>query len=383
MDRFTVALSTALVALAGPATAAHYTRDFSFGPYNDTPECPGAPLLRYGFHAALYGVAATGRTGVDDAGGVFTVGLDGMVSFTHVFDRATEGANPTGLTVGADGWLYGTNASSGPTTNGVAWRMDAAAGTTYPYYRFGAPGEPDVGTPSGTPVIDSPGGNLYGRTDDRAPAVYRLSPGGELTVLHRFTDPADGQFLWADLALSEDGVLYGSTYQGGAHDGGTLFRLRTDGTGFRVLHDFDCATEPCHATGNVAIDPLDGGVWGTTFSGSGDVVGGVYHLDAHGFHVAHAFHWTDKEGYAPWGGITFDGHGGWLGVTQGGAANHVGAVFQLHRDGRVRILHVFSGQAHDVPGDGGRPTPGYAGDLYGTSCRGGHDKEGLLWRITP
>src|SRR3989442_10826262 len=56
------------------------------------------------------------------------------------------------------------------------------------------------------------------------------------TVLHSFTG-GDGAFPYAGLVLSGN-TLYGTTALGGGSDGGTVFAVNTDGTGFATLYSF-------------------------------------------------------------------------------------------------------------------------------------------------
>lgn len=113
--------------------------------------------------------------------------------------------------------------------------------------------------------------------------VLRIARDGTRTLLHAFTSPdADG--LPLRLALSADGtLLYGVSQRGGEHDEGTVFRLRTDGSGFQTLHSFGG-----HAVGCAAVpsSPLlrasDGGYYGVA-AGGGTWGGGVlYRIDSQG-----------------------------------------------------------------------------------------------------
>src|SRR5262249_29065305 len=68
-------------------------------------------------------------------------------------------------------------------------------------------------------------GNLYGTTfsggipncgiSTGCGVVYKLSPDGKETILHRFTGGADGSFPYAALILDQAGNLYGTADMGG------------------------------------------------------------------------------------------------------------------------------------------------------------------------
>src|ERR1043165_4212120 len=61
---------------------------------------------------SLYGTTQSGPTFADN-GDAFKLGTGG-VSRVHHFDTATEGSYPKGLTLGADGNLYGVLSHGGP-----------------------------------------------------------------------------------------------------------------------------------------------------------------------------------------------------------------------------------------------------------------------------
>ena len=68
--------------------------------------------------------------------------------------------------------------------------------------------------------------------------VFRISTNGTgFRVLHHFGDAGDGQNPEAGLMQAADGNLYGTTRYGSA--GGTVFRLAKDGTGYQVIYRFD------------------------------------------------------------------------------------------------------------------------------------------------
>lgn len=51
------------------------------------------------------------------------------------------------------------------------------------------------------------------------------------TTLHHFNYGSDGGTPWAELVLSGD-ILYGTTASGGSSAHGTVYKVKTDGSGF-------------------------------------------------------------------------------------------------------------------------------------------------------
>jgi uncharacterized repeat protein (TIGR03803 family) len=99
-------------------------------------------------------------------------------------------------------------------------------------------------SPYGT-LVEAANGYLYGTTSDGGRAgegaVFRVkTDGSEFSILHDFGQvTADGKSPKAGLTLGEDDFLYGTTEGGGDFYLGTVFRIKLDGTGFSVLHTFD------------------------------------------------------------------------------------------------------------------------------------------------
>src|SRR5260370_39770947 len=85
-------------------------------------------------------------------------------------------------------------------------------------------------------------GNFYGTTTFGGVlndgAIYRVTPGGVVSVLYRFQgQPGDGAFPVGGLVQGTDGNLYGATESGGAFGNGTLYKITPDGE-HSILYSF-------------------------------------------------------------------------------------------------------------------------------------------------
>lgn len=128
-----------------------------------------------------------------------------------------------------------------------------------------------------------PDGNFYGTTSGSEPAtggtVFKITPSGLLTTLHRFcslANCADGEYPFAGVAQGTDGNFYGTTEIGGANTNsvdcvlgcGTFYRITPSGT-LTTLYNF-CSTNNCSAGAeSVAgvVETSNGTFYGTTFAG--------------------------------------------------------------------------------------------------------------------
>src|SRR6266850_6732 len=212
--------------------------------------------LIQGRDGGFYGTEGFG--GTNSEGSVFRVNPNGtrfevLHSFSHYFSGPYE---PTAALVqGTDGMLYGTTQYGGSGGVGSVFKVNTN-GTGYAtLHNFGS--IPNDGNQPQSPVIQGLDGALYGATTLGGASaiggasgfgtVYRLTTNGtDHTILHNFMPSGgDGQLPYtAGLVQAKDGVLYGTTQQGGnaANGGssgqGTIFKLNPDGTGFTIIHNF-------------------------------------------------------------------------------------------------------------------------------------------------
>ena len=191
---------------------------------------------------------------------------------------------------------------------------------------------------------------------------------------------AEGALPLGGLTDGGDGYFYGAASAGGTLGGGTVFRLRTDGTGFAVLHSLNAVTEGSGPTGALTVGG-DGFLYGTTSAGGPEGAGTVFrlHWDGSGFAVLHTFTGGTDGGF-PAAGVTAVGDGFLYGVAGGGDDAGDGTVFRVRRDGTgFETLHTFTGGT-----DGGWPLAALTasgGSLYGTTFLGGANAAGTVFRL--
>ena len=209
---------------------------------------PAGTLLALGGH--LYGVSTTGGTGVCSDTGCGTVfrltQTENGWSETIIwqFQGGADGSGPTDrLIADAKGSLYGATTEGGlPGSNGVyetgtVFRLDPPATgksqwTKTVLYEF--QGDTDGQLPDGGLTFDT-NGALYGTTQFGGPnfhgIVYKLTPNAPgqpwtKTTLHSFPSRSDdGSYPTGPLTLDNSGNIYGTTWQGGRSNDGTVYRI--------------------------------------------------------------------------------------------------------------------------------------------------------------
>jgi uncharacterized repeat protein (TIGR03803 family) len=262
-----------------------------------------------------------------------------------------DGDNPKGSLAQDSAYLYGVTQRGGGTGNGVIFRS-STDGTDYTIlHSFSKNITNDGKQPMGSlTLVDS---TLYGMTNFGGSAsnggvIFKINTDGTgYTILHRFNDGTvanDGYWAseyWAFGSLTSSGsTLYGMTYHGGStNNGGIIFKINMDGSDYTILHRFN--------DGTVAND----GYWAP---GTLTVFGSTLY------------------GTTAYGGSLSCGYG-----------NGCGVLFRINTDGSdYIILHTFGDGS--VANDGKFPMGDLAlvgSALYGTTYSGSSLDKGMIFKV--
>jgi uncharacterized repeat protein (TIGR03803 family) len=400
-------------------------------------------------------------------GAVFRISTSGQMTLLHVFSP-TDGWYPNGgLIQASDGNLYGTTRLGPNGGSGTIFRITLPSGTlttiaTVPGRPFGdlaedANGDFYLAMQDTMPTADACGavfrvtktglasqvldlrdeslcvptsgvirgsdGNLYGAAGR---GVFKMTPDGEMTVLHLFQDSGskhliqgyDGAFYGLetssthigsvfridgsgsfttlhmfngtdgamlpginydppDSLMEINGLLVGTAAFGGGLACfwcGTLFALTPDGV-FLGARPFE------YSDGGRAFAGLtrgsDGVFYGTALAGPKGA-GEVFRITPTGeLTILHAFNGAD--GFLPYGGVIEASDGNLYGTASYGALG-LGMIFRLTPDGSLTTLHTFRRSDGAVPA--ARLLQAADGDLYGTTKEGGATNLGTIFKIT-
>lgn len=247
-------------------------------------------------------------------------------------------------------------------------------------------------------LVQGSDGNFYSTTSGGGSAshgtVFRISPQGQVTILHSFTGvdngaPFDGANPQAALIQSINGNFYGTTRSGGSANSGTLFKMTPQGQ-LKIAHQFPdegMTNDGALPTAGL-IQTSDGTFYGTASSGGLASLGVVFKLTPQGqVLILHSFGdvTVNNDGTVPNAALVQGSDGTFYGTTSsGGSANH-GVVFKMTAQGQVTTLHSFGDGS--VANDGSGPNTGLIqgsdGNFYGTTSSGGSANHGAIFKITP
>ena len=361
--------------------------------YNFTGGSDGGDLnSRLTFDGAgnLYGTTYSGGLGY---GTVFELSPNGNGGWNETvlysFTGGADGANPNFSYVMFDsvGNLYGTAANGGANGYGVVFEL-SPVGTSWTetvLYSFANDG--DGANPEAGLIMD-PAGNLYG-TAHGSGVVFELSPsGGGWTEQVIYALPEFELGPSAGLTMDAAGNIFGV----GLH---AVFELSPNGSGGwnpTVIHTF--TGTPHHdgtfAEGTPVLDQA-GNLYGTTWEGGANNCGTVYKLSPGNGkwteEILYSFILNGKNGNFPWGGVVLDAAGNVYGTTlYGGKYGEVdaygdGTVFELVGGYQEKVLWNFNNTDGRYLFDS--LILDSAGRLYGTTQYGGSGGDGVVFEVNP
>jgi uncharacterized repeat protein (TIGR03803 family) len=391
------------------------------GTLNDTSgdgATPGAGLMR-GADGSWYGTTLHGGTDCDD-GTVFRMNADGsgyqvIRRFTFInsifYDTfSTDGQQPGPLAQGANGLLYGTTAYGGTTGQGAY--MNTGVGTLFALatnamdyaviYNFSTTGG-DGQSPVGGLILGRDG-SFYGVTQAGGPAgqgsVFRINADGAgYHILYGFgLDPIDGYNPKTGLMQGADGMLYGTTFQGGYAGGtgdGIIFKVNPDGSDYTEVLSFGFYAAAGQTPTSAPLQGHDGNLYGTTSDGGymsrgWGGFGIVYTVGTNGlgYAVLHEFSTNNLEGRTPYSGLIQGSDGTLYGTTYGGVDYDgsrwlYGTVFKLLTNGSgFQVLHTFTNNSVDGINPYAGLIAGADGFLYGTTQYGGTNGSGTVFKLS-
>jgi len=323
----------------------------------------------------LYGTASSG--GTNGSGTVFALNTDGssytnLHSFTSGSIYFTESSPNAVLLVGNT--LYGTtyagNTVFAINTNGTGFtNLTSFSGVNGAY-------------PEGSLLLS--GNTLYGTTSQDGSGYYgtvyavNTNGTGGISAVYSFTGGLDGNGPVAGLILSGN-TLYGTAYNGGSENGGTVFGVNTDGTDFTNLHSF--ASFPNDGYWPQGRLVLSGNtLYGTAQYGGTSDYGTVFAVNTDGTGFTNLYNFTGgNDGGYPKAELILSGST-LYGTAQYGGSSEDGTVFAISTNGTgFTILHTFGGTDGASPGS----SMILSGNiLYGTTGGGGSVGDGTVFSLS-
>jgi uncharacterized repeat protein (TIGR03803 family) len=304
-------------------------------------------------------------------------GID--MATVYSFTGGNDGSNPNGLMQAANGNFYGTTQRGGTNSSGTAFQMTPAGALTQLYSFTGG----DDGASPYAALAQASDGTFYGTTFQGGGAdngtLFKMTGSGALATLVSFNGTNNGGLPFAGLTPGLDGNFYGTTYQGGTGLYGTVFKTTTNGL-LTTLISFNNSGKGGLPYGGV-VRGLDGNFYGTTWKGGASGNGTVFKMATNGI-LTTLVSFAGTNGANPYAGLVAGTEGDFYGVTANGGASSNGTVFKITAAGAFTNLYSFTGGS-----DGSHPAgaliEGGDGNYYGTTAYGGAYGNGTVFWMAP
>jgi len=299
------------------------------------------------------------------------------IATLYSFSGGNDGGNPNGLAQRADGTFYGTAQNGGANDMGTIFQLNGD-GTPASQYSF--TGLNDGGKPFSV-LLQGADGDLYGTTYQGGASnlgtVFRTDGNGTIATLHSFGFP-DGVLPYGKLVQGPDGNFFGTAYQAQASTYGTVYKLTPAGT-FSVVYTFLNGGDGAYPYAGLALGG-DGSFYGTAYKGGAFGYGTIFRVTASGA-LTTLVSFNNTNGAFPYAGLTLGSDGMFYGATSGGGSFTNGTIFRVSPTGQFTSLYSFTG-ASDGRGPTAALIEGADGNFYGTTTYGGAYGNGTVFRIT-
>jgi uncharacterized repeat protein (TIGR03803 family) len=281
---------------------------------------------------ALFGVTSFGGTNTPPRGTVYRINADGS-GFTNLYSfHGADGQNPATGLIMSGGTLYGTTHGGGGTgKHGTLFQINAGGSGFNTIFAFS-------GTNGSTPSspLTLSGNTLYGVTlsgSNGFGSIYRINTDSTaFTNLYNFTNGLDGALPESALILFSN-ALYGTTTSGGISNVGTLFRINTDGSGFKALHEFTSTWDAGEPFGGLML--YSNVFYGTAIAGNSSSTnyGIIFQINPDGSGFTNLYNFSGgSDGAGPGTTLVLNGN------TLYGTADLGGSAFSTSGNGTLFAL---------------------------------------------
>lgn len=346
---------------------------------------PRASLISDGTH--LYGT--TSQSNSPDNGSVFRVKKDGTnYQFLCSFTNYQSPKTPVGTLFFDGTYLHGTCSSSNHSTmTGGFFRVIADGSSSSYALAHSTTQQRGSLVSDGTHLYTASeaGGGWSSVNGDGKGVIQKISESGTLTpattiyTFYEGTSGTTGKTPRGNLVLIGS-HLYGVTNEGGLNGKGTIFKIQTDGTNFEKLHDFDNTSffQPGSYSGEGGLITDGTYLYGLTNRGGLSDMGVIFKIKTDGTGFQKIFDFNGTNGSYPVGRLTMVNNT-LYGMTPNGGVNNVGTVFKIEKNGTNFIkLHDFNSSGGQAPYGSLLYESGY---LYGMTSMGGTSNKGVIFKL--
>jgi uncharacterized repeat protein (TIGR03803 family) len=393
-----------LVALT--AAAQSFDVLFTFPEVDSSPGGGNPASLMLGTNGNFYGTSV--NLGAEGWGAIYQMTPSGAITPVYSFTNGSsyDGSNPyAGLAQGTNGLFYGMAQAGGSNGCGTIFEVESN-GTFTSLYSFarlratitGLLTNKDGSAPVSALVLGT-NGNFYGTAEaggtNSFGTLFEVTHQGKVTVLHSFSNTADGGTPLARLLQFTNGNLYGTAAGGGTNGYGTVFQVTAAGH-VTPIYSFTNGVDGATPEGAL-INGEDGQLYGTCSAGGTNGTGTIFKITPAGV-LTPLYSFSAGTNYPGTEGVENEYNADGInpktillgsdnniyGVAYYGGANGAGSVFQFAKGGGLMVAHSFDDVSGSANSDGANPISllqGPNGKFYGTAFEGGSNAFGTIFSI--
>ena len=209
---------------------------------------------------------------------------------------------------------------------------------------------------------------------------------GSVSLKAQITDLYDfstNSYPYADVTVAGN-KLFGAAYEGGANGFGYFFSVNKDGSGFKDIWD-------CYDTGTIAgnsngtypygdVTIVKDKLYGFNYGGGAFGYGNIFRIDTDGNGYKDLYDFSQiTGGDLGWGALTLIGNK-FFGMGAYGGANNYGVIFSIDTDGtNYKDIFDFDNVNGGYPYSTSLAV--YKNKLYGMTYEGGVNDSGVIFSI--
>lgn len=364
-----------LLFYASNPSFAQYIKLFDFTD-TITGSAPFGSLISDGTY--LYGMTFSG--GLYDRGTIFKIKTDGT-DFNKLLDFSgiQNGGSPYGGLYANGDFLYGVTGGGGVNNKGVLFKIKPDGSGFSILFQFDSL---SGSSPQGNLIFD--GTYLFGMTysngTDNSGTIYKIKMDGSgFSKLYDFVYALSGGLPRGSLYYDGD-FLFGMTEEGGVNYVGTIFKIKTDGTGFSKIFDFNNGVFGRFPEGSFISDGIY--LYGTTRGGGTNYRGNIFRIKPDGNDYSQIVDFDTVGGTNIHSTLVSDGEF-FYGITTIGGIYGDGIIYRVKPDGsNYSKLYEFS---NTLNLSGRYPESSLLLDgssLYGTTTNGGVNTDaGVIYKL--
>jgi uncharacterized repeat protein (TIGR03803 family) len=326
-------------------------------------------------------IGMTKNGGSASSGAAFNFDPNTSILTVDISFGFSEARRPRGrLIEGSDGFLYGMTNSGGTSDEGVIFKFNPTNDAFTVLFNLG--GADFGGFPEG--ALLERNGFLFGmcRTggSSNGGTVFKYNlTNGNFTKLANLSS-STGTEPFGGFSLAQNGLLYGVCSAGGTSGNGTIIQVNPSNNAVTKVHDFD-GTNGATPAGDL-MEASNGILYGTTQDGGVNNEGTLFQYVIGGS-VTKLFDFDFVTGSLPEGQL-LEWNGKLYGTTSNGGPNFVGVIYSW--DIVNAVYSGFSGQSLTTGHSSRSSLLEINGNLWATTASGaagGGTGNGSIIRINP